>query len=199
MSAPKVRQRLWSRAEQLVQGRRPGDFNSAMMELGATVCMPRGPKCLICPVAKYCKAQAAGVQESLPAPKRRVQTPLLKRDVICIRRGGKWLIEQRPAKGRWASMWQFVTIEANGSAPTAAAILKSVGMTIRGLNCLGIVTHSLTHRRYEYGIYMGEGSGRVGSRARGTRRWVGLGELGQFPLPRPHVKVAEMLGELQFG
>ncbi len=189
LDAPDVRAHLWERAAELVVGERPGDFNSAMMELGATVCVPRGPKCLVCPVAKHCEARAAGVQGKLPLPKKRAATPLLRRDVICVIHKGKWLIEQRPAKGRWASMWQFVTVEANGKKPRAGDV---IGGEVKGLKRLGLVTHGLTHRRYEFEVYGCERSGR-GAKVKGERVWVGLDELAKYPLPGPHLKVAEML------
>ena len=61
---------LWHRAEKILPNQRVGDFNSALMELGATVCIPRSPQCLVCPVREHCAAQAAGVQDRIPAPKR---------------------------------------------------------------------------------------------------------------------------------
>ena len=100
---------LWTRAAEMMpaagrNGASMGDFNSALMELGAKVCTPRNPKCLICPVREHCEACAAGVQEEIPVRKKSKPTPLLKRWIFCIRRGDRWLIEQRPAKGRWAGM-----------------------------------------------------------------------------------------------
>src|SRR5688500_6922469 len=109
---------LWTRAEQILPKKRVGDFNSALMELGATVCTPRSPQCLICPVRDHCEAFAAGLQDRIPAPRAAKPTPLLRRWTLCIRRGDHWLIEQRPTNGRCAGMWQFVTVPAGeGAAP----------------------------------------------------------------------------------
>lgn len=113
---------LWRRAEEILPKSRLGDFNSSLMELGAMVCTPRSPRCMTCPVSAHCQAFAAGVQDRIPAPRKSKQPPLLHRDVLCVRSrcsdGGEegWLIEQRPSRGRWAGMWQFVTIERMGSA-----------------------------------------------------------------------------------
>jgi len=175
---------LWRRAEQILPNVCCGDFNSALMELGATVCTPRSPKCLICPVREHCEAQAAGVQEQIPPPRKAKPTPLLRRDVLCIRDGEKWLIEQRPTKGRWAGMWQFVTIP---SAKSSRA---------NGHKQIAIVTHGLTHRRYRFRVFTT--SHRPGEHVPFTsgqpaRVWVTLHELDKYPLPRPHVKIAQML------
>lgn len=92
---------LWQRAEELLPKQRVGDFNSALMELGAMLCTPRSPQCLLCPVREHCQAHAAGMQEQIPAPKKSRPIPLNRRRTYCIRRGDEWLIEQRPATGRW--------------------------------------------------------------------------------------------------
>ena len=171
---------LWRRAEEILPKRRCGDFNSALMELGATVCTPRGPKCLLCPVRNHCEAQSAGVQEQIPPSRKTKRTPLLRRDILCISRNEKWLIEQRPPRGRWAGMWQFITVERS---PTTSAKSRQVG----------VVTHALTHRRYHFRVFMQ--SGEVAPTDR-PRRWVTLDELDAYPLPRPHVKVAQLLRQI---
>jgi A/G-specific adenine glycosylase len=173
---------LWRRAEEILPTKRCGDFNSALMELGATVCTPRNPKCLICPVRGHCEAQSAGVQEQIPPPRKTKITPLLRRDVLCIRRDEKWLIEQRPAKGRWAGMWQFVTVERSRSLPPTS-------------KRIGIVTHGLTHRRYHFRVLVCPDATAEPANGHVARKWVTLDELDHFPLPRPQVKIAQMLRE----
>jgi A/G-specific adenine glycosylase len=172
---------LWARAADIMPERGAmGDFNSAMMELGATVCTPRRPKCLVCPVRAHCEACAAGIQEDIPVPKKSKQTPLLKRWIFCIQRGDRWLIEQRPAKGRWAGMWQFVTREGEN----VGLLPLRVGSTRE----LGVIRHALTHRRYEFSVL-----GCQAPAADGEGTWVTLEELDRYPMPRPHVKVTQIL------
>jgi A/G-specific adenine glycosylase len=190
---------LWARAEQVLPRTRLGDFNSALMELGAMVCTPRSPQCLICPVKDQCEAFAAGVQERIPPPKKVAPTPLLRRDVLCIRRattgpGERWLIEQRPAKGRWAGMWQFVTFEANGMPPSPGTVHDRVALKVDAPRRIGAVRHALTHRRYEFDVYVC--SARAGGdvpTGPAARAWVTVAELDAYPLPRPHLKVAELI------
>jgi A/G-specific adenine glycosylase len=172
---------LWRRAEQILPNARCGDFNSALMELGATVCTPRNPKCLICPVREHCEAQATGMQEQIPPPRKAKPTPLLRRDVLCIRDGEKWLIEQRPATGRWAGMWQFVTIPSTKSSRA------------NGQKQIAIITHGLTHRRYRFRVFTTSHLPPEHGDTSNGRVWVTLQELDAYPLPRPHVKIAQML------
>lgn len=182
---PATQEVLWARAEEMLPMASVGDFNSALMELGALICTPRAPQCLLCPVREQCEAFAAGVQERIPPPRKAKATPLFKRHILCVRQGDRWLIEQRPATGRWAGMWQFVTVdpEKDGSP---------VGLGKR--RAIGTVTHGLTHRRYEFDVFVCEG-GKVVTDGTG-RRWLTLAELDEYPLPRPHVKVAGMLREM---
>ena len=189
---PRQRQvhlQLWRRAEEVLPETHAGDFNSALMELGATICTPRNPQCLICPVREHCLAQAAGVQERIPLPKKSKPTPLLHRVVFCIRDEDRYWIEQRPAKGRWAGMWQFKTHEQGGGKATALSLARKAGLAISKPRKLGVVTHALTHRRYRFEVYSCEWKG--AKNEEGT--WVTLLELDKFPLPKPHLEVAKML------
>src|SRR5437868_8235337 len=88
---PRVRENLWTRAEQLLPKKRIGDFNSALMELGATICTPRAPKCLLCPVQKHCAAFAAGVVEKIPPPSAKKIRPIERRLTLAISYKDHWL------------------------------------------------------------------------------------------------------------
>jgi A/G-specific adenine glycosylase len=186
---------LWARAEEVLPKSRCGDFNSALMELGATVCTPRNPQCLLCPVQDHCAAFAAGVQERIPPPKKAKPTPLYRRVTYCITRSdSRWLIEQRPAKGRWAGMWQFLTTIAPDDAASAAPPppLKTTESV-----SIGTVEHSLTHRRYTFDVRVCRAANaKAASRVQPPRAWASLDELSDYPLPRPHVRIAEMLRTL---
>ncbi len=167
------------------------------MELGALVCTPRAPKCPMCPVRAHCAGLAAGVQERIPAPRKAKPTPLLRRATFCIRRGDEWLIEQRPARGRWAGMWQFVTVERNGKAPSPRTVRKLTGVAVEIPRRIGTASHALTHRRYAFDIYVCAAHDACHPAQQDKpRRWVTREELDRFPLPRPQVKVAHMLDAL---
>jgi A/G-specific adenine glycosylase len=164
------------------------------MELGALICTPRTPSCLLCPVREHCAAYADGVQEQIPAARKARPTPLEQRWIFCIRRGERWLIEQRPPSGRWAGMWQFVTVPAKGNSPPSASVLRQLPIPVSPPRLLGRITHGLTHRRYEFDVYACEA--RDAENAGEGRRWVTLAELAAYPLPRPHVKVTAMLPDI---
>lgn len=193
-SDPRARvtvERLWKRAEELLpRGELAplvGDFNSALMELGAIICTPRKPKCGVCPVRGCCSAAARGLAERIPAPRVSKATPFLSRTIFCVWRGRgsgrRWLIEQRPAKGRWAGMWQFPTREADGAAERRLGAWRHMG-TIR---------HALTHRRYGFEVYLGEEELIPPAVTARPSRWVRLGELDRFPMPKPQLSALAMI------
>lgn len=182
---------LWQRASELVPGHRPGDFNSALMELGATVCSPRKPRCLTCPVSSFCDARHKGVAELLPPPKPAKATPKVRRVVLCLRRpDGRWLIERRPTTGRWAGLWQF---------PSREPGTMEIPAHLQPAKRLPSIRHALTHRRYTF-------EPRVVNVAEGETwpdldrptAWVRLDELHDYALPKPHLTLAEQLGGLKF-
>ncbi|HYP08691.1 MAG TPA: A/G-specific adenine glycosylase [Bryobacteraceae bacterium] len=96
-----------SEAEARLDRLHPGKFNEAMMELGATICLPRNPQCLLCPVAQFCEARAAGTQDELP-PKKARKMVRVERTLLVIRRGEKLLFRRRPdTDRRLAGFWEL--------------------------------------------------------------------------------------------
>lgn len=193
-----AREALWVRARQIMPRARAGDFNSAMMELGALICTPRSPKCLVCPVRAHCEAAAAGLQDQLPLRRKAPPTPLHRRCVICIRTDDRYLIEQRPPQGRWAGMWQFVTMKSQPAGISSDVIQTNFSLRTSTPRLLGAVSHALTHRRYAFEVYACAVKGAVALTSAPNdppRRWVTLGELERFPLSRPQEKISEMIRE----
>lgn len=108
--------RLRAEAARLLDPRRPGDFNEAMMELGATVCTPRRPSCRVCPVAGWCRARAAGTapDRPLPRPRRKMRSATYA-VAVALDGAGRTLLTRRPAQGLLAGTWEFPATEL-GSA-----------------------------------------------------------------------------------
>jgi A/G-specific adenine glycosylase len=146
-------------AAKLVPAARPGDFNQALMELGATLCVPRSPRCGHCPVARWCAARAAGTQNDRPARKPRPVLPVFRLGVAALLDGaGRLFLEQRPEGGLLGGMWGLPGDEraADEPAEDAArrAALRSLGgaahLTVTGE--IGSFSHLFSHRREEYVI-----------------------------------------------
>lgn len=97
---------LWGLAEQHTPHRRLADYTQAIMDLGATVCTRRAPRCADCPLADACTARAQERQAEIPAPRRRAKRPRRISQVLILRRGHKdILFERRPPAGIWGGLW----------------------------------------------------------------------------------------------
>lgn len=131
------KERLWRLSRVFVErgagkGVRPSVLNQALMELGATVCTPKKPKCLLCPVASICRAREAGEQESFPPKKKPKEWLAISEEVHCVFSGdGRMLLRQREA-GEWrAGLWDFLSeapadlsLERVGSVRTKLVVTR---------------------------------------------------------------------------
>jgi A/G-specific adenine glycosylase len=108
ISAATARADFASQAQELLDPRRPGDFNQAMMELGATVCVPRTPQCPACPVAKFCAARNAGTERQLPIRRPKPQPTIVPLDLLLVRRGDSiYLVQRSEGERRLAGFWEL--------------------------------------------------------------------------------------------
>jgi A/G-specific adenine glycosylase len=155
---PKFVQEIWKRAAPLVPKAAPGDWNQALMELGATVCTPESPSCGACPVAKFCVANKKDIQDELPLPeKRRVPTPV-RWTCLRIVRGGEVLLWRRTEKERLLkNLWGF---------PEAGRVPASTGRK------LAEVSHTITH--HALSLELREGALDEGAALPPEAKWVPL-------------------------
>jgi A/G-specific adenine glycosylase len=126
-------------AGELVDPDRPGDWNQALMELGATVCVPRAPRCTVCPLNGDCRALAEGTQELRPASKRR---PRVRRVsyavVVALNSAGELFMVRRPSDGLLGGLWEFPAIEigVKDVAPVGGELSVGSSLHERCLSCL---------------------------------------------------------------
>ncbi|TCS92802.1 A/G-specific adenine glycosylase [Hazenella coriacea] len=111
ISQQSTRKKMERIAEKLIPESSPGDFNQALMELGAMVCTPQSPKCLFCPVQSVCKAYQQGRESELPRKKKATSPKSVDVIFVWIVSENKVLIEKRPEQGLLAHMWSLPTIE----------------------------------------------------------------------------------------
>lgn len=142
----------------------PGTFNQALMELGATVCLPKKPLCLLCPVAGHCQARASGTTSQLPVKLRKTEPVHIEAVLLVIRRADRVLLRQRHASAsRMAGFWD---LPAPSDLPGAR-----IGPQ------LGAFRHTITHHHYRFQVFSARG------RAEGDAfRWIELRNLSQIPL-----------------
>ncbi len=143
---------LWSVAGAMVEhARAPGPFNEALMELGATVCVPRDPLCLVCPVRALCRAYAEGRQNALPVIGAKKAVPEVRAAALVARRGGEVLLGRRRGDALFGGLWEPPTVEGP-DAGAAEALLRAMAP---GARARGHVRHVLSHRRMEITVFAG--------------------------------------------
>ncbi|MFO0758371.1 MAG: A/G-specific adenine glycosylase [Byssovorax sp.] len=147
---------LWERASALVPADRPGRFNEALMELGATVCTPKDPACKRCPLESICVARAEGRVAELPVAASKRPVPSVSMVALVLTRGAEVLLARRAEGGLFGGLWEPPMVEAAsiGEAKKALGWL-GLGRSVK-LAEVGTVKHVLTHR--ELTVHVARGS-----------------------------------------
>lgn len=198
-----LKHELWRIAEELVPEARPGDYNQALMELGALLCTPKKPDCPRCPLARGCLAHAAGDEESRPRfPPRPAPTEVRMAAALMFRRGRVAVVKLGPHAPRWAGMWQFPAVElAHGESPEAGAeraAREVTGVAVRAESAIARVKHSVTRFRITLDAFRC----RVGPRAtlspQGVEAlvWRRPAELSTLAMPAAHRRLAHAAAAL---
>lgn len=195
-----LKNELWRTAEELVPASRPGDFNQALMELGATVCTPRSPSCGTCPVQRHCAAFREHSVARLPELPKRAATISMTRVAAIVRRGGRVLaVRVEPGASRWAGMWQFPNADVGTSESPADAAQRAVRETVGLRVTAGAVAHRVRHSVTRYRITLDvvpctgpRGEPKPGACAEFT--WQDVARLDALPMPAAHRRIARWLG-----
>ncbi len=128
---------------------RPGDFNQALMELGAMVCIPNGaPKCECCPWEKLCLAHAHGREQDFPVKSAKKARSIEKKTILILRDENKAALRKRPAKGLLAGMYEFPWIEGHLSEKEVLDYLKKIGLSVLHIKPLTDSKHIFTHKEW---------------------------------------------------
>jgi A/G-specific adenine glycosylase len=185
---PAAKATLRAHARALTPADRPGDYAQAVMDLGATICTPRKPSCVLCPWMTACRARATGEQERYPLKSPKPERPVRHGVAFWITRGdGAVLIRRRAERGLLGGMMEFpstVWREEPWADPEAAAPFAPVpGERWRLLPAQ--VSHTFTHFHLELLVLAGRGAGEAADAI-----WVQPAELGRHALPTLMKKVA---------
>lgn len=178
-------QRCWARAQQLVRdAEQPGAFNEAMMELGATVCTPKAPRCDACPVSKWCSARRAGRQNELPIPRAAAAVAHVHHHTVVIERRGTVLLEQRGGDGLWAGLWQPPTVESDNGI-SVHVLRRRLPITLASVDECGSFTFRTSSRQVTFHVYRGTTRARRG-------RWQPLDAIDHAPMSNAHHRVLKI-------
>ena len=186
---------LWQHAERLVHRRAPGDWNQALMELGATLCTPRAPACSRCPVRERCAAHRAGRVDRFPVPARLATVHHVQRACVVIESGGRVLMVRRDEDRLLRGLWEFPGVDlARGQNPRAGAraALSRIAAQPGRLGARGSFVHSITNRRIRTFVFSAQSEWPPSSPS-APGRWVRRQELARLPLSSASLRIARLL------
>jgi A/G-specific adenine glycosylase len=133
-----VMNRIWGAAARLVPRHGAGNFNQSLMEVGALVCTPRRPSCLVCPLAPLCEARRLGLQDELPIIPPKPPALLVSEACVVLLCDDQVLIIQRAEAGLWEQFWEFPTIHLSGADPAARSFGTAVELPVGVQRLTGI-------------------------------------------------------------
>jgi len=197
-----VKRRIEAVSQDLIDPSRPGAYNEAVMELGATICKPKKPDCAACPVQTFCLAQKQELQEVIPFKSAVGKKKSKKQLVFAVKRNGQLLIVKRPSEGLLGSMWEFPSLESHrltlSGEELRQQLKRGYGISGRILHVSEPLKHSYSHFSLTYRpvlVEMEEGEVRVTHHV--DWRWQAEEEFRRIPLHRAHLKIFEWIQKLE--
>jgi A/G-specific adenine glycosylase len=190
--------RLWSLADDLTPQRAPGDFNQAIMELGARICAPKIPLCETCPVRTRCQARAAGTQHQRPVRRAKKAVPHYEIVIAAIRKNGRYLVGKRPASGLLGGLWEFPGGKVHSGETHECALrraaIEEIGVEVKVGGLVASVNHAYSHFRVTVNVYRCEAlSGTPKARTHTELKWVAPSQFDRYAFPKVNHKFLALL------
>jgi A/G-specific adenine glycosylase len=193
IAKPSSRRVFEEAVRKLISHENPSWFNQSLMELGALICTPTSPSCLLCPVREHCTAFHEGVQDSLPVKTKKKSVKKLQMAAVVLKTDdGKYLIHKRPSKGLLANLWEFPNFEVDQFGSQRKQLEKylheeyNVEAEIEN-GLLTKIEHVFSHLVWNIDVYVGSVTNNGGISA--DLRIVNEEELIQFAFPVSHQKI----------
>lgn len=192
---------LWQLAADNLPKGKAGDFNQALMDLGAAICLPKNPRCADCPLKTDCEARRLGVQDARPVLKPKTDRPhYVHAAAVIVAQTGKArraLLARRPSSGLLGGMWEFPGSRVDGDPARALtkAIKAEYGLTVCAGEALGVVTHAYTHFRVTVHAFIVQRRSPASDWRTHTSRlkWVKLSDLENYPMGKIDRQIAQKL------
>lgn len=186
---PSVKRRIAQEAAALVPKERPGDFNQAMMDLGATICVPGTPSCEKCPVAALCDAYREGDAENIPELPRKNPPKVINYDLCLIFNGNRVLMRQR-TETMLQGLWIYPMIEEHHTLKQLPPLVKrKISLPVTDIQAAGEAKHIFTHQVWQMKIYTMQTT----AEAPAGWRFVTLEEMQQLTIPTAVRKAKEIV------
>jgi A/G-specific adenine glycosylase len=192
---------LRAAAEQLVPKAKPGDFNQAVMELGATICLATEPLCFLCPLAGQCRLHSGTETSQKLASRKKLNFKPVTWPLAIVRRGEEILLRRRAKTGLLAGMWEL----PGGEKPARDGVLRTLRRHLPGIGALsslplgiGEIRHSITYRRIRSPIFLLDLAADENIDLPGSGwRWVARGALDRYPTSSMTLKATQVLASYE--
>ena len=190
----KVKKEITELVKARQDAERPGDFNEALMDLGATVCIPGQPRCDVCPLSTVCKAKAAGKETEIPLRITKKEVPVEQVTVFVVRGGEFYLLHKRPSKGLLAGMWEFPNCVGEGrqGKEVLSGELAALGVRVEEVSGpVNQIRHVFSHKVWQMTVYKVSAEKDAGAdfRLPSGWRWAPGTELADYNLAGPHNRI----------
>ena len=193
---PKTRTKIQNIMDRLIDKQKPGLFNEAMMELGATICLPANPHCTRCPLQGYCTAHQTNKVEKYPGKSKSTSKPILTSLVLLIEHDYKFLLVKRPQQGLLAGMWEFPTFSNLKFSEVQnlkwRRLLKKWGIHAELVKKIPAIHHEYSHfkiRLIPFHVRTGQTAVKLQNYEK--YRWTSWNDLNKMPLHRSMYKLME--------
>lgn len=189
---PKSKPTLYAHADSLTPAARSGDYAQAVMDLGATVCTPKSPACVLCPWSAPCVARREGIAESLPAKLKKAENPTRFGIAFwMVRKDGAVLLRRRAAKGLLGGMTEVPSTDWRGKRWSAVEMEEALPFA-KGWRVLpGVVSHTFTHFHLELTVWTADLTDAQAKKLEADAIWTPLERLSDAGLPSVMAKVAK--------
>ena len=189
---------MWQWMDHLVQGSDPGTFNQSVMELGASICLPRRPQCLICPIQERCYANMNGTADSRPVRTPKKKVPHKQIVVAAIRSRQGYLLGKRPEDGFLGGLWEFPggKVEPGESLEDALhrEVREELGVKLKEATLLTKVDHAYSHFKVTLHVFIcSKDRGTPRSNAHTELRWTRKEGFGKLAFPKANHKFLDKL------
>lgn len=186
--------KLWKLARENLPKGKAGDFNQVLMDLGATICTPKNPRCDVCPVMDFCVSQKNKTQELRPVRKPKKDVPHHVHAAGVVINGDKVLLVQRPSNGLLGGMWEFPNGRVKGDpAKELAKTLRSgYNLNVKRKEAWGIVQHAYTHFKVDVHVFYCV----MLSMSNDELKWVLVKDLKTYPMGKVDRHIARMVSKI---